>query len=454
MQNRIGRVVTSVALLLGGCLAARSQPCTPAPAGLVSWWTADADERDLTGANNPVAVNAVSLVPGEVKNGFTFGFDGYVQIAPSASLANQQFTWAAWVRPDGPGSTDDQYGSVILLQNSDSQGDVIALDWRSNPDSRFLFVFGNQASETIYTAHTFPAGTFYFVAATYDGATFRLFVNGVLEGSFAEPKTIPYNSNSWVFGESFFVRPNFRRWNGVIDEVQAFNRALSDSELQTIYSAGGAGICKGLDFFPASLRFSRRAVGTTSQPLPVTVNNALPIPVTFGKITISGDFAQINNCPAPHGSLAPGANCEVDVTFTPTAIGMRTGGVTIADNAPANPQRISLTGAATDVTTTPARLNFGSQLVSGSGLVKGLKINNVGTTAVNFTGAGIVVAGTNPADFVLVLNHCGASLEPGASCIVAIKFLPAATGARSATLNINDDGGASPQMVPLSGTGT
>src|SRR5262249_51596431 len=156
----------------------------------VSWWTVDTNENDLTGANNPAAVNAVSLVAGEVSQGFTFGTDGYVQMAPSASLANQQFTWAAWVRPDGPGSTNDQYGSVILLQNADSQGDTLALDWRANPDSRFLFVFGNQTTETIYSADTFPAGSFYHVAATYDGATFQLYVNGALEASFAEAKTV------------------------------------------------------------------------------------------------------------------------------------------------------------------------------------------------------------------------------------------------------------------------
>jgi hypothetical protein len=443
-----------VVLLLGCASVAQPQSCVPAPSGLMSWWTGDTNENDLTGANNPVAVNAVSLVAAEVSQGFTFGTDGYIQMAPSASLANQQYTWAAWVRPDGPGSTNDQYGSVILLQNADSQGDVLAMDWRSNPDSRFLVTFGNQVSETIYSSDIFPAGSFYHVVTTYDGTTFQLYVNGVLEAALAESKTIAYNNNSWVIGESFALRPNFRHWNGVIDEVQAYSRALSATEIRAIYNAGSAGVCKGLNFSPTSLRFGRRPVGSTSPAQSITVNNALPIPVMFGKVAIGGDFAQTNNCPSPGSSLAPGASCATNVTFTPTAIGTRTGALTIGDNAPASPQRVGLSGAATDIAVAPAKLDFGSTPVGGTGVTKGVKLTNVGTVAVNFTGAGITVTGADPGDFVILVDHCGTSLAAGASCTVGIRFQPAATGARSATLSMNDDGGSSPQTVPLTGSGT
>ena len=67
--------------------AARAQPrcCAPAPPGLVSWWTGDTNENDIIGGNNPLVVQAVTVVPGEVGNGFTFGKDGYIQI-PNAPI--------------------------------------------------------------------------------------------------------------------------------------------------------------------------------------------------------------------------------------------------------------------------------------------------------------------------------------------------------------------------------
>jgi hypothetical protein len=87
------------------CSTAQAQSCTPAPPGLVSWWTGDTNENDIIGGNNHVVAQAVTLVPGEVKSGFTFGKDGYIQISDAANLANQTFTWLAWVMPAGPAQT-------------------------------------------------------------------------------------------------------------------------------------------------------------------------------------------------------------------------------------------------------------------------------------------------------------------------------------------------------------
>src|SRR5215472_10398728 len=46
------------------------------------------------------------------------------------------------------------------------------------------------------------------------------------------------------------------------------------------------------------------------------------------------------------------------------------------------------------------------------------------------------------------------SLGTGLSCLIKVTFTPAAIGSRKATVSINDDGGGSPQLVPLTGTGT
>src|SRR5262249_1808921 len=95
---------------------------------------------------------------------------------------------------------------------------------------------------------SFTPGQFYHVAGTYDGATFRLFVNGALQGQLPLVKTITYTSLGWSIGSSVepFRSEGFpRTWNGVIDEVQIFSRALSASEIQSIVNAGGFGECKG-----------------------------------------------------------------------------------------------------------------------------------------------------------------------------------------------------------------
>jgi hypothetical protein len=228
--------------------------CIAAPSGLVSWWPGDANENDIVGTNNPSVVNAVSLVPGEVLDGFTFGTLASIQIPAAPSLANQHFTWSAWVQPDGPGPTNDAEGTGILAQTFQGPPIVapVQLLWRYM-DYRFRFNFGDPTTENIDSEDTFPPGAFYFITATYDGAVFRLYVNGNLEGSFSEVKTVPYSSNTpWDIGQGGLwadaLQNDPRTWNGIIDEVQAFNRALSQPEIQSIFNAGRAGECK-----PASI---------------------------------------------------------------------------------------------------------------------------------------------------------------------------------------------------------
>ena len=186
----------------------------------------------------------------------------------------------------------------------------------------------------------------------------------------------------------------------------------------------------------------------------MTATNAFPLPVTIEKVTTSGDFAQTNTCPVPPAQLAAGANCTESVSFTPTAPGARTGRLTVGDSAPASPQVVHLTGSATDISLSVSQLNFGSHTVGTTSKAKVVTVTNDGTVTVNFTGSGIVIAGTDPADFIISANTCGPSIAAGATCTVSVEFVPMATGSRSATLQFNDDGGESPQTVALNGTGT
>jgi len=98
---------------------------------------------------------------------------------------------------------------------------------------------------------------------------------------------------------------------------------------------------------PTSLAFGNQAVGTTSAVKYVTLTNTGNATLTFsGSFLISGDFAfaGLGTCGS---TVAAGASCTISVKFTPTATGTRTGAVTLNDNAPNTPQKISLSGSGT-----------------------------------------------------------------------------------------------------------
>jgi hypothetical protein len=80
-----------------------------------------------------------------------------------------------------------------------------------------------------------------------------------------------------------------------------------------------------LSFSPSSLSFGSEVVGGSTSPRAITITNVGGSTFTFSGISIGGtdpgDYGQTNTCGA---TLAAGANCAVNVTFTPTAVGSRT----------------------------------------------------------------------------------------------------------------------------------
>lgn len=92
---------------------------------------------------------------------------------------------------------------------------------------------------------------------------------------------------------------------------------------------------------PSSLTFPSQLVGTSSQNEQVTVTNHAVAAVTLSPISATGDFSSTDNCPA---SLAAGASCTVQVSFTPTAAGPRTGTLSVPVSVYPTPQTLPLAG--------------------------------------------------------------------------------------------------------------
>ncbi len=84
---------------------------------------------------------------------------------------------------------------------------------------------------------------------------------------------------------------------------------------------------------PTTLTFPSRIVTTTSGPQKITLKNNQASALTISSIATSGDFAETSTCPLSPQTLAAGATCDIDVTFTPTNVGTRNGILTVTDNA-------------------------------------------------------------------------------------------------------------------------
>jgi len=204
-----------------------------------------------------------------------------------------------------------------------------------------------------------------------------------------------------------------------------------------------------------SLTFTPQLVGTLSGAQLETVTNTGTAAVVISSIALAGnnasDFGQNHTCGA---SLGAGANCAINVTFTPSQMGPRGGAITITDSTVGSPHSVSLSGVGLtstgpNATLSAASLSFGgSQLVGTASPARSITLTNYGTTAVIFTGIALT------ANFSGTSNCRGHSLASGATCTTNVTFTPSASGNLAGTLTFTDNAPGSPQTVTLSGTGT
>jgi len=209
----------------------------------------------------------------------------------------------------------------------------------------------------------------------------------------------------------------------------------------------GTGVVSGPNatLSPTSLTFPVQLVGTTSPAQSVTLTDYGTVALSITSIGFTGadphDFAQTNNCGS---SVAPGATCTISVTFTPKGINARTASLSTADNAPGSPQKVGLTGTGTVVKLNPTSLSF-SCYPRGAFC----KCHSTGETTLTNTGNTALNNNISISGPFSQTNNCPTSLAAGQSCTITVQWrVVTGTGA----LSISDNGGGSPQTVPLTGT--
>jgi uncharacterized repeat protein (TIGR03803 family) len=191
--------------------------------------------------------------------------------------------------------------------------------------------------------------------------------------------------------------------------------------------------------------YTPQAVGTTSAPKTFTLTNNQPVTLNGIAISTTGDFAvSATTCTA---SLPAKSKCTISVTFTPTLIGTRTGGLSVNDSAANSPQTVALSGKGVlPVSLTPSSATFTQQTVGTTSSPKTFTLtNNLNAT--------IDIAISTAGDFHVSTTTCATSLAAKSQCAISVAFTPTAIGTRTGKLSVNDTASNSPQTSALVGTG-
>jgi hypothetical protein len=209
---------------------------------MVGWWPGDGSAADLIASNTGTLVGSATFATGQVGSGFKLS-GGFVSIPDSPSLRpSPHLSIDFWVRFD---NLEPALQFLVFKKNpnsADFEGYTVVKNRVGGVDHfRFAMVHESVVLVTGTTAVT--TGRFYHVAATYDGTRANLYLDGVLESTVTATITPFYQiGKPLVLGST--AEGFDGRLQGVIDEVEIFNRALTADEVSAIHGAGSTGKCR------------------------------------------------------------------------------------------------------------------------------------------------------------------------------------------------------------------
>lgn len=259
-------------VLIGGLISlfvftffnhAFAQTCISPPAGLVSWWPGQGNADDVIGGNHGILEGGTGFTPGIVGQAFILdGVDDFVLVPEANELDGfSQLTIDAWINFNAF-ATDPENVVAIAAKYAPRQSYYLAvrppgvLQLKVTQQNCCVGLGDEISAGMISNDPVIPIGEFVHVAGVWRGGTdFELYVNGVQVpgtlGVLGANFTGMANSDSPIlvgaFGDLLPGDSIFGHADGIIDEVEVYNRALSASEILAIFQAGSAGKCKVAD---------------------------------------------------------------------------------------------------------------------------------------------------------------------------------------------------------------
>ena len=212
---------------------------------------------------------------------------------------------------------------------------------------------------------------------------------------------------------------------------------------------------------PTPFAFGPTSIGSR-QVKKLTLTNTGNLPVAFYIALVSGgDIASFHlleeSCTSYvfSGSpriFEPGESCVAKIAFEPTGVGAKAATLSFFGGGEGALQvSVEGTAVAPQLSLSPASWNFGAVAVGGSGPVEAFQLRNESSEAQAIDSAALT--GPNLGEFQVRSDQCSETvLAPGESCAIAVRFNPAATGSKTATLRLRVAGGTI--IARLGGEGT
>ena len=292
----------------------------PKNENMVGWWPLDTDGTDIRGGHhsNPLLGTGGMFKTGIVQNGWRPSPTGSSISVPHSSDFNfESFSADAWVIVD---ALNDSPGMPIVWKGDPTGADdttsfalSVGGTMGGTNKGKLLSVISDGINKiTLSSSVMLPLGVPVHVAVTgkytAPNTDLRLYINGV-ENAFKQANfKIQTTTHDLKFGGG----AGMFSFNGLLDEIELWNEALSQPEIESIFKAGSAGKCR--------MPCSGVTLNLASTP------STIPMGMTGQSFTMTQFTASGGTGPYMYSAtgLPPGLSLSMDgkLTGIPTQEGM------------------------------------------------------------------------------------------------------------------------------------
>lgn len=220
--------------------------CITPPSSMVSWWDGDdvsgQDVFDLQSTNDAVLQNGAAITSGYIGDAFEFdGTDDLLETDLTINFYSGGVTFDAWVK------TEDDNGMILCDGGGTTGGRGMGLFVEAGK----LHLYGTKGTAGIAnfylsSSQVIDDNDFHLVAATWNGTTqvdgVKLYLDGVEVASGTAQASISAGSTPIYAGAHATI--GYNKFEGIVDEIEIFDRVLSAQEVLNLYDAGSSGKCK------------------------------------------------------------------------------------------------------------------------------------------------------------------------------------------------------------------
>lgn len=211
-------------------------------ANLFAYYRLEANANDSDGANHGTST-AITYSAGNGKFNNGAGFNGstsliYAQYAAFDISGASPLSISLWVKLNTMPGTSTSFYDVAMTQEGT---DTLTYDKgiRIYGDGSIgMYAYDGAVKNALSAAGEITTGVWYLVTGTYDGTSLRIYVNGTLKATLACTSTYNFTTPRFVLSHKVSTDGLSLMFDGSIDDVAYFSRALSTTDIANLFTAG------------------------------------------------------------------------------------------------------------------------------------------------------------------------------------------------------------------------